>query len=278
MQPLALPGRHRTDPEHAAHAIAEAQHDVRVVVGLPARRQRRQIGGHAGDLQPGHKAQQMMRVHAEIGQHGRFADHRGVRPPYHAADALAFGQADAVGAAVFGLHQADLAQLAGAHALPRLTHHREAAVVVGQHEHARLRRDEAGEFARFPEIPGQRLVADDVDAVFQEHPAGRHVQAIRRHHGDHLDAVGAPRLPLGHFGEGGVDALAADAVGAAGGLVAAAVRGKGAGHEVELAVEQRRMPVHRADAGIRAATDESQAQAAVGLERCVHGEPFRSFN
>ena len=72
--------------------------------------------------------------------------------------------------AIFHLHDADRAELAGRHHLARLPHHRVAGVVVRQDEHAVRSPPRPRQVERVLERRGQRLVADHVDAGLQERP------------------------------------------------------------------------------------------------------------
>ena len=85
--------------------------------------------------------------------------------------------------------------------LARLPHHGIAGVVVGQDEHPASRLDPARQLQGLGQGRGQRLVADHVEASFQECRRDRQVQVIGRDDRDHVDGVGAATLPLGHLGD-----------------------------------------------------------------------------
>ena len=69
---------------------------------------------------------------------------------------------------IFDLDHAELAELAGGDHLARLPDHRIAGVVVGQAEDSPVRSDRLARGQRVVERGGERLVADDVDAGFEE--------------------------------------------------------------------------------------------------------------
>ena len=164
---------------------------------------------------------------------------------------------------IFGLHDADVAELALRDHLARLPHHRIGGVVVGQHEHLAGLLDQRRELLGIGEVGGQRLVADDVDAGFEKRLGRRIVHVVRRHDRHRLDAVGALRLGLGHFGEGAVAARRIEPELGGRRLGALRVGRQRAGDELELAVHARRQPVHRADEGALAAADHAVADRAL---------------
>ena len=164
---------------------------------------------------------------------------------------------------VLDLHDADLAELAGAHHLARLPHHRVAGVVVrhGEDEPGLARRS-VGELPRLLQRRRQRLVADDVDAGLEEGRGGRRVHVVRRDDRHRLDAVlagGARAWP----------SPAKRAVGALGSSPSAAPermrllrRGRQrAGHQLVLVVQPRGDAVHRADEGALAAAHHAEPDA-----------------
>jgi hypothetical protein len=165
-------------------------------------------------------------------------------------------------------HLADLADLAGAHHLARLSHHRIAGVVVGHAEHRALARDRARPAHR----PGlgvhQRLVAHDMEAGFTKACATGKctwlgvtmtTKSMRSCAGP-LQLVGQQRLPVA------VVARVGQAQVAARGARLLGVGRQRAGHQLALAVERDRVAVHRADEGIAAAADHGVAQLA---GRCI---------
>ncbi len=176
---------------------------------------------------------------------------------------------------VFHLHHPELAQDPFGHHRPRLSDHRIAGVVVGQHEERIGLGRHLRQLLRLGQRRGQRLVADHVDATPEELAGRRRMHVVGRHDRHRLDAVLPPRLALGHGGE--------VVVGAIGGQPQSGARGPGllrrrterARDQFVVVVHPRRDPVHRADEGVLAAADHAQPDA--GRFRLAHLVPPWSF-
>jgi hypothetical protein len=151
---------------------------------------------------------------------------------------------------------------AAAHHRPRLPHHRIAGVVVGDAE------DQPGlrqllQIQRLGQIVGQRLVADDINALLQKGFGDGVVAVVGRHDGDDLDAVGALGFLRGHLVPGAIAAVGAMSSVAAKARLRAGVGGKDARHQRVAAIQPGRLPVRRADIRPWPAADHAQAQRAV---------------
>jgi hypothetical protein len=107
----------------------------------------------------------------------------------------------------------------------------------------------------------QRLVADHVDAGFEEGGGDRRVQMVGRDDDHCLDAVRPCRLGLRHGAVVGIATLRRDADLGGGGRGIVRIRRQRAGDQRDLIVEPHRQPVHGADEGIAAASDHSNSQA-----------------
>ena len=117
-------------------------------------------------------------------------------------------RADGVALRILGDDLEDAAELAGLHHGAGFLDHRIAGVVVGQREDEAGCIDEFFEFLGFREGERHRLLADDVDAGFEEGLGDREVQVVAGDDGDEVDALahGQRGLGLGHFRVGGIDA------------------------------------------------------------------------
>ncbi len=197
-------------PQHALRTFGVAQQHMGVVVQPPARHEGVEVGADLGQIEADDEPRQVLGMRADVAQRPAGAGLRRIDAPSR----LLLTRRLQIGAEpvlrVFGLHHADLAQFTGGDHLARLAHHRVAAVVVRQCEQLAAAPDHFGQRQRVGQVAGQRLVADDVDAGLQEGRGDARVQMVRRDDRDHVDAVLALRLGLGHRGEVGVGALRRD--------------------------------------------------------------------
>ena len=113
---------------------------VRVVLQLVATAERREVGADRFDLESGDVPREMPRVEADVPDGRRDARDLGIEPPH--ADPRRAGEPPL---RILGDDLLDLAELALAHQLARLLHHRVAGVVVRQREHGLVLRHEAAE-------------------------------------------------------------------------------------------------------------------------------------
>ena len=107
---------------------------------------------------------------------------------------------------------------------------------------------------------GQRLVADHMDAGFQEGPRGCCMGMIRRDDRDCVDAVLEPPLAAGHFVKVGVDPVRLQQQVLAGQPGALGIGRQGARNEFPAIVEARRDAMHRADERAAPAAHHAEPQ------------------
>ena len=159
---------------------------------------------------------------------------------------------------IFHLHQPQLADLARLDHRARMAQQRVAAVGMGQREQQILFLRQCRQLPAFLQRNGQRLVADHMDARFQERGGDRRMQVVGRDDGDCLDAVGARGLGLRHGAVVAVAALGRDMQRLPACQRARRIGRQGAGHQLVLVVDARRNPVHGADECALPATDHAQ--------------------
>ncbi len=111
---------------------------------------------------------------------------------------------------------------------------------------------------------GERLVADDVEAGFEEGFCGAEMEMIRRDDRDGVDAIGALRFGGGHFGEAAVGAVGGNVEIARGGASALGIRGERGGDEFPAIVDARGDAMDGADEAAGSAADHAEAKAAGG--------------
>ena len=140
---------------------------------------------------------------------------------------------------VFDDHFAEVAEGTGADEVARLFDHGVAGVVVGEDEDFFGLRDDFAEGERFFEAEGDGLVADDVEAGFEEEFCGREVLVVGRDDDDEVEAFagGFAAFEPGHLGVAAVNAGRVEEEVGAGGGGAGGVGGEGAGDEFGLIVE-----------------------------------------
>ena len=185
---------------------------------------------------------------------------------------LAFG-VDRLGQPVLDVarvNDPDVADLARGDHLARLPDHRIAGIVERDREHETGCAGEFDQFLRLGERGRQRLVADDVDARFEECFGDGIVQVVGGHDRHGFDAVRPGRFPRGHLAKVRIDAVGRETEIGAGRAGVLGVGRQRPGLELEQVVEPHRHPVHRADEGVAAAADHADAQALAldGLARC----------
>ena len=97
---------------------------------------------------------------------------------------------------IFDHHLAHGAQPAGPHELAGLLHHGIAGVVMGEHEDLSRPPHDGAQAPGLGEAEGDRLVADDIEAGFEEAPGDRKVLVVGRDDDDEVEApVGRAAAP-----------------------------------------------------------------------------------
>ena len=131
------------------------------------------------------------------------------------------------------------------------------------------REDDAGLFVQqgfkptgFLERQGKRLVADHMNACFNEGFSGRHMNVVWRYNGNGLNSIRPCGFSLRHGGIIGIDAVCGEVQFLARGFGACRISRQGTGDEFILVVHAGRQPVHRTDEGTLPATHHSQPDAA----------------
>ena len=143
---------------------------------------------------------------------------------------------------------------------PRLADHRVPGVVVRQAE------DETGVLDRgehvdgFGERVGDRLVADDVEAVPQRPDRVRVMAVVRRHDRDDVGAVLAGFLFSEQRLGRRVGAAGCDAESCCRGRRSLGIRRQHAGHDLVAVVQSSSGAVHRPDEAARPTTDHGESQ------------------
>ena len=159
------------------------------------------------------------------------------------------------------MHGNDPAEFAGRHHLARLPDHGVAGVVERHDEPAVFRARQRHQRLGLGQRRRQRLVADHVDAGFEERGGDRRVQMVGRDDNDGFDAVGPRGFRLRHRAIVGIAALRRDADLGGGCGCVFGVRGQRAGNQRDLVVEPHGQPVHGADEGVAAAAHHADPQA-----------------
>ena len=155
----------------------------------------------------------MAGMHADVGENGRWADDVWIGAPADRPRDAVRRRFDARRNGMFDVHHAQLAKRPGGDPDARFADHRKAAVVVREDKDAGVFGMKRLEFERLGERPGERLFADDVDAVREKNPARRGVQMVRQHDRHRFDAVVAAALGERHRVERGIATIVADATG-----------------------------------------------------------------
>ena len=240
-----------------------------VVVGAPGHR-RADLCHHLAHVEAAHVTAEVMRVSADVAQHQRGTQARGVEVPVALA-LVRFHQRCPLRLDVFQPDLADRAQHARADHLARLADHGVGAVVVGQAEDQSARLDPLEQGQRIGEAGRQRLFADHVEAGVERCERDRHVAVVRGHDRHRLDRVAPVRFALEHGPPVGVGALLRQSQAHAGGPRPAGSRGQRSRDDLEAVVEPRCRAVDRADHRTRAAAHQPQPKpAAVGLDGWIH--------
>ncbi len=156
---------------------------------------------------------------------------------------------------ILAVDEADLADLARGDQVAEVLDDGVARVGVGDAEEQTRLADEAGELRGVGRARGQRLLADDGEAVLEGQLGGREVGAVGRDDADEVGLVGALRLGPDHLLEGPVEALLREAERLARGQgVVVALRERSA-DDLRLAVHGDRLAVDVADERSLAAAD-----------------------
>ena len=160
---------------------------------------------------------------------------------------------------VFHDDLADLAEFTLPDPGARFLDHGVARVVMGEREDLAAPVDHLLKGKSFRQIEGQRLVANDVEARFQERGGRRDVEPVRCHHRHEIKPFlrGALGFLRGHRLVVGVDAPGVEEETFAREPGLLGVGGKSPGHQFHLPVQAHRHPVHVADERVEAATDHA---------------------
>jgi hypothetical protein len=177
-----------------------------VVIDPAAGDESSQIGGERVERKAGDKVRQVEGMGPDVAGRTARPGPRGIGAP---VGLLLAGAFQGFGQPVLGIFDLDDPQLS--ELTPRdhglgVADHRIAGVVVGEGEDHACGLGGFRQFLRLGQGGGQRLVADDMDAAFQELQGDRGMHVVRRHDGDGVDAVLAAGLFGRHFGKAGVGA------------------------------------------------------------------------
>ena len=144
--------------------------------------------------------------------------------------------------------------------LARLPDHGVAGVVERHDELALPRPRQRHQRLGLGERRRQRLVADHVDAGFEEGGGDRRVQMVGRDDDHGLDAVGPGRFGARHLAVVGIAAVGGESDLGRRRRGILRIGGQRAGDQRDLVVEPHRQPVHGADEGVAAAADHADPQ------------------
>ena len=220
-------------PQHALHALVVAQQHLHVVVEAAAGNDDADVGGDLLGVKLADEAGDVVGVRADVAERAGGAALRGVGAPRGLFLAGVFERRGEPVLRVFDLHEAELAEFAGGDHFASLANDGIAGVVMREAENFAGFFDELRESFGVFDGGGERLVADDVEAGFEEGFRGAEVEMIRRDDGDDVDAIGAPGFGGSHFGEAAVGAVGRDVEIAGGGAAAFGIGGESGGDEVD---------------------------------------------
>ena len=182
-----------------------------VVVEPPSGHEGRQIRRDGVELEAGDEEREIVGVDADVGEAGGCAGARRIGAPLGLLLAVGVDRLGQPILDVARVNDPDVADLARGDHLARLADHRIAGVVERDREDETGRARERNQFLRLGDRGRERLVADDVDARFQEGLGDGIMEMVRGddHHG--FDAVRALRLPRGHLAKVRIDPVGREA-------------------------------------------------------------------
>ena len=154
------------------------------------------LGGHIGDLEACHEADEIVCVRADIAHDERWPAPHGVVAPGERAVSVRISLAGPAALDVLDLDQLDHSEQAIGHHRFRLADHRVAGVVVREAEDETRVLDGGEHVDGLGEGVGDRLVADHVEAVTECRDRVRVMAVVRRHDRDDVGAVGAGGLGI----------------------------------------------------------------------------------
>ena len=204
----------------------------------------------------------------------------GIDPPLGLLVAGRLGRAGQPVLRIFDLDEADLAEFAVPHHLAHAAHQRIAGVVVGEGEDAARIVDRVLHLLGFGERHRQRLVADHMNAGFEEGVGRAGVDVVRRDDRDRLDPVRPPGLGLRHALVIVVDAVGGEAERLARAARLVRRRRQSAGDEFVLVVDARGDAVDRADEGALSSAHHAEPDPAapLGVVASLDGHRLFSFS
>ena len=198
-----------------------------------------------------------MRVGTDVaGREGRAGLGR-VQPP-------SVGEVDGPVLEIFDVDLPDAAERAVCHHLPGLAHHGVTRERVGDAEYEARPAPQGHEVERLGELCGQRLVGDDVDAVFHEGAGDRVMGGVGSRDRHRVDPVGPGRLAGRHGMVVGVAAVGGQEPLRAGLPRHLGSGRQGTGHDLLRVRQPRPIGVDRPDEGAPATAHDAEAQPAAG--------------
>ena len=259
--------------QDALRAALVADEHVGVIIKQTAGDVGAEVGGDLLDLEAGDVLHEVLGVRADVAHAVRDAGAVRIHAPVgDLLDLAGLQGADGVTLRVFDEDLVDLAELAGGHEVTGFLDHRVAGVVMQQREDQAALLHDGAELLAFGQGEREGLLADHVDAGFEEGLGHGVVQVVARDDRHEVDAVAERALGfgLGHLGVRSVHAGGVEAEVLAGEAGLLGIRGERAGDEVDLAVEGRGHAVDAADEGAATAADHAHAEFAIkGCHRCV---------
>ena len=232
-----------------------------VVVEPAAGHEGRQLAGEAFQSEAGNEAGQIVGVGADVADRAAGTGPVGIDAPAGLLGAFVLGPARQPVLDIDRVDDTDRTEFARRHHRAGLPDHRVAGVIVGEHEELPRAGRDGREIARLRERRRQRLVADDVEAGFEERLRDRKMQVVGRDDRHRFDAVRPLLFSRRHRDVIVVAARRVEADVGRRGMRLLRRRGERAGDQFEAIVDPAGDPVDATDEGALPATDHAQPDA-----------------